>query len=331
MDTPSTYLPTPHNLHPALLQAGKKKTNKDGFMQEYNQVKESMEKALEAQQAILQQVRQLRHKQRSLAQTVDEHRKKMRDAQLKATSQEKQFEEDAEQVKQCYPERAVDADKRSTAELERALKKAVKTIHTAQRRHGGKSLYQLEVEANAKRKQLIKKQEDAFTTKATLQMTKTSFAQRFKFFRKNCKLKGKQATSDFNDRLTRKGHAGRLSYDHEEETLTLEVSRDNQDSCGASTTDARNLSGGERSFTTLCYELAMWEFCEAPIRVLDEFDVYMDDTYRRIAVDTLLELCDSQPRRQFLFITPQDMHPFLVAREEAGGSLPRIIKMSNVR
>ena len=61
--------------------------------------------------------------------------------------------------------------------------------------------------------------------------------------------------------------------------------------------------------------------------MLDEFDVYMDDTYRKQAVETLMTLCDTQPQRQFLFITPQDMHPFLAHRPH----VPRIIKMKDVR
>ena len=61
--------------------------------------------------------------------------------------------------------------------------------------------------------------------------------------------------------------------------------------------------------------------------MLDEFDVYMDDTYRKQAVNTLMELCDAQPARQFLFITPQDMHPFLKRR----APMPRVVKMNDVR
>ena len=53
----------------------------------------------------------------------------------------------------------------------------------------------------------------------------------------------------------------------------------------------------------------------------------MDDTYRKIAVDTLMELCENQPNRQFIFITPQDMHPFLRHRQPC----PRIIRMKDVR
>ena len=128
-------------------------------------------------------------------------------------------------------------------------------------------------------------------------------------------------------RLSRKQHAGTLLFDHDSEKLSLDVVRNSQDSKAKSTSDARNLSGGEKSFTTLSFVLAMWEFCETPFRVLDEFDVYMDDTYRKIAVDTLLEICESQPSRQFIFITPQDMHPFLKRRDP----MPRVVKMNDVR
>ena len=75
---------------------------------------------------------------------------------------------------------------------------------------------------------------------------------------------------DFNRRLSQKQHAGELVFDHAEEKLSLSVSRNSQDAQAKATTDARNLSGGERSFTTLAFELAMWEFCATPFRVLDE-------------------------------------------------------------
>uniref|UniRef100_A0A158P8H3 SMC_N domain-containing protein n=1 Tax=Angiostrongylus cantonensis TaxID=6313 RepID=A0A158P8H3_ANGCA len=66
------------------------------------------------------------------------------------------------------------------------------------------------------------------------------------------------------------------------------------------------LSGGERSFTTACFIMALWEIMEAPFRCMDEFDVFMDMINRRVVMDLLVKLATEQySHNQFIFFTPQ--------------------------
>ena len=47
----------------------------------------------------------------------------------------------------------------------------------------------------------------------------------------------------------------------------------------SSAKNQKALSGGERSFATVCFIMSLWDAIEAPFRVLDEFDVFMVSGY----------------------------------------------------
>jgi structural maintenance of chromosomes protein 6 len=65
--------------------------------------------------------------------------------------------------------------------------------------------------------------------------------------------------------------SGDLIIEIPQSTLTIQTKFK-----GGANDGARNLSGGERSFTTVALVLAVWSKLLTPFYMLDEFDVFMD-------------------------------------------------------
>lgn len=101
-------------------------------------------------------------------------------------------------------------------------------------------------------------------------------------------------------------YVGQLSFDHENGTLDIAVNPKRSEG-GKSGKNVKSLSGGERSFATVCFILALWGGTESPFRCLDEFDVFMDMVNRRVCMDMMLQVAKEQRARQFIFLTPQNM------------------------
>ncbi|KAF6260374.1 hypothetical protein COO60DRAFT_1700367 [Scenedesmus sp. NREL 46B-D3] len=112
--------------------------------------------------------------------------------------------------------------------------------------------------------------------------------------------------------MHRRGHMGKVRVDQASGELRLLVKVNVQGQGAAArksqpVRDLKQLSGGERSFTTVAFILALGEFTESPFRAMDEFDVFMDAINRRIATQTLLEFAREKGDLQFIFLTPQDL------------------------
>ncbi|CAN0891536.1 Structural maintenance of chromosomes protein 6B [Linum grandiflorum] len=112
-------------------------------------------------------------------------------------------------------------------------------------------------------------------------------------------------TWNFNGHLGKKGISGNIKIDYEEKTLAVEVKMP-QDASNSSVRDTRGLSGGERSFSTLCFTLSLHAMIESPFRAMDEFDVFMDAVSRKISMDTLVDFALGEGC-QWIFITPHDI------------------------
>lgn len=128
------------------------------------------------------------------------------------------------------------------------------------------------------------------------------------------KLKGfqkyivRRADQAFDRVLQHKGQSGTLTFNHKLRELGIEVQKDARDESTTSK-NVKELSGGERSYTTLALLIALGEAIECPFRVMDEFDIFMDAVARKTALDLLVQTAtgEDMQHRQFIFITPQDL------------------------
>lgn len=128
-----------------------------------------------------------------------------------------------------------------------------------------------------------------------------------------------RARSLFTANLEHRGFSGSLSFDHESQgpdgrrrpgKLLIKVQTEHGP--GASSKfnlqkETRALSGGEKSFSTICLLLSLWEAINCPIRCLDEFDVFMDSANRAISTRMIVDACKINRRVQYVLISPQSM------------------------
>ncbi|NXL61547.1 SMC6 protein, partial [Chordeiles acutipennis] len=216
-------------------------------------------------------------------------------------AKEKELEEKIAQARQIYPERLEVS--RTVKSLDAEMNRLRETINSENDRHGNreeivqqfhdaKERYE---DANSKVKNL----------KKFIRLLEEIMTQRFKIYWQFLRLLSLRCKLYFDHLLRIRACSGKIIFDHKNETLSITIQPREEDK--AALNDVRSLSGGERSFSTVCFILSLWSITESPFRCLDEFDVYMDMVNRRIAMDMILKVADSQHHRQFILLTPQSM------------------------
>jgi structural maintenance of chromosomes protein 6 len=135
----------------------------------------------------------------------------------------------------------------------------------------------------------------------------SSFRYREKKFKEVDEAVEQNVNQRFRSYMQRKGHLGKLKIDRSNRQLSLAVQIGKDGVGNEKIKDLKQLSGGERSYTTVAFTLALGSTTEMPFRAMDEFDVFMDSINRRIAMENLLQFAKEQPDLQFVLLTPQDM------------------------
>ena len=218
-------------------------------------------------------------------------------AYLKVVSE---FEKTREQAAQYCEERDV---RRGVKSLQSEIAKAQRRIDNEELKRGNVAEITQKYHAALQHYDKAKKEiENCQKFRKAIERSIKLRAKRFSDFQKFIVFR---ATQFFQMLLSQRGYTGKLKFDHANETLTVQVNVEKTQ--GTSTKDSKALSGGERSFSTICFIMALWEAMEAPFRCLDEFDVFMDMLNRKISMRMLMKIAKEQQTRQFILLTPQDM------------------------
>jgi structural maintenance of chromosomes protein 6 len=144
------------------------------------------------------------------------------------------------------------------------------------------------------------------STDAAPKRLKTALMDRFNRWKKFRRFISSRARIAFSYNLIERNYRGSLIIDPVRKVLDTKVEPDITKT-SAQGRQTKTLSGGEKSFSTICLLLSLWEAMGSPIRALDEFDVFMDSVNRDVSVRMLIKAARRSVGRQFILITPQAM------------------------
>ncbi|XP_061701916.1 structural maintenance of chromosomes protein 6-like isoform X2 [Syngnathoides biaculeatus] len=292
----------------ARLRTSELKENYNRAEREYKQHKERINTTAEEIDAIkedltkgVEEVMKCKHHKKYYDDRRSVHLQNILELEATLQRKEQELQANISKAREIWPERL--EVERTARSLDTEISRLKEKISTQQEQEGN-------------REEIIREYRDALAKyKNTAQQMKNLnmfiksldrvMNQRLKVFADLRRFLSARCKYFFNSMLTQRGFKGNMIFDHKNETLTISVQpgRGNE----SDNINMRSLSGGERSFSTVCFILSLWAITEAPFRALDEFDVYMDMVNRRISLDMILQVAEVQHDRQFIFLTPLSM------------------------
>ncbi|KAF9221585.1 P-loop containing nucleoside triphosphate hydrolase protein [Gyrodon lividus] len=234
---------------------------------------------------------------------LEVERKKAAEIEAIANTLQEEFTSWTERAEEYCPRVE---DPRKVAELQRHLESVQAALNERERRHGA-TVEEMTIEVNKAKADLDNVERELRSLAALNNALKKSLLvrlDRWHEFRRHIALRCKLV---FQYHLSERGYYGKVLFDHVNQTLQLKVQTDDQTLTQGRDKDPRSLSGGEKSFSTICLLLSLWDSIGCPLRCLDEFDVFMDAVNRRISMRMMIDTANASDKKQYILITPQDM------------------------
>ncbi|UPX19353.1 RNA helicase [Ascochyta rabiei] len=236
-------------------------------------------------------------------QAVEENRKLWEDERVQKQAI---VDERIAEARPVAPERVAVPRGKTHDDLVNTLRRLEKTRHDTEKELGGsqQDLLRKANEAKVAHKEATDEYQSIGNIKNHLIRTLKHRQERWKQFRSGISVR---ARVTFSYLLAERKFRGELKIDHRSQALDIHVQPDSMEKSGGGR-QTKTLSGGEKSFSTVCLLLSLWDAMGSPIRCLDEFDVFMDSVNRDRSMNMIITAARRSIGRQFIFITPQSMN-----------------------
>ncbi|CAD5125150.1 DgyrCDS13393 [Dimorphilus gyrociliatus] len=199
--------------------------------------------------------------------------------------------------------------RRKPSDIEEEIKKTAKKIDLIEKEHGNRNMVEKEYF------RLKKKYEKIKTELSELDLTLKSLSNGVEIGKiaiNNGQLRASTVCKNaFLEMSHKRFKDPNITIDHSNKTIEIFVDGK----------PVRSMSGGERSFTTVCFAIGLWEIVQSPFRCLDEFDVFMDMINRKTSLQLLLDAYKRKPC-QYIFLTPLAVQEIL-----PNGFQPKVYEM----
>lgn len=184
--------------------------------------------------------------------------------------------------------------------IEKKLDSLQKTLKERERRRGmtDEQVLQRAQQAKKAHEELQKAYEQVRKENRALKATLRQRLERWRLFQRYI---SSNSRSNFMYLLSERDFRGKLILDHKNHTLEVQVEPDKTRK-NAAARNTKTLSGGEKSFSSICLLLAIWEAMGSPLRCLDEFDVFMDNVNRAISTNMLVRVPAFQSSTQSTYL-----------------------------
>eukprot|EP01083_Nonionella_stella_P261358 889995_1 len=168
-------------------------------------------------------------------------------------------------------------------------------------------------DASAKQHRLKKAQTEIQKMRSSVGHFRESKEQREKEWVRFRSILQRSCGVSFQHYMSKQGHTGTLQFNDQAETINILVRISNRGH--GDTRDLKSLSGGERSFVTLAFVMALSESISTPFQCIDEYNIYMDAVNMSISTRLLLQFVEVHKDRQFIFLSPLDVSDVKISKD----------------